>query len=104
MPRARRGQGTCGDPNKYHKVSRLRRVCVAINGRQRTCKSGTRLASGKCKRAPLSAEQKKYVRTLSRMKRQAKKEDKKKAAAGALISKIGKGFATRIQTRGLKYL
>lgn len=69
----------------------------------RTCKSGRRLANGKCKRAPLSQEQKHTARVQSKIRRHAK-ERAKMEKAGALISKIGRGFATRIHTRGLKYL
>jgi hypothetical protein len=116
MPPAKRGQGGCGDPTKYHKVSRLRRVCVAINGRRRTCKSGTRLANGKCKRAPLSAEQKHTARVQAKMRRSAKttaemaalrtkyprafKEANKTAATK--IGKVGRGFLGRVRAKKIK--
>lgn len=87
MPRAKRGQGGCGDPNKYHKVSRLRRVCVAIHGRRRTCKSGVRLANGKCKRSALSPEQKARGRLLAKATRMGKRINQKRAD-----SNIGKAF------------
>lgn len=37
----------------YHKVQRLRSVCVRMSPKVRRCKHGARLASGKCPKAAM---------------------------------------------------